>query len=80
MSYQSLPSSLRSSILSARRVAKRAELVGAMHRALTIAVETPRTHGPEFDTVVDLIRERDAITLDDSDLTPECIGQLMGGN
>jgi len=27
-----------------------------------------------------LIRERDDIALDESDLTPECIGQLMGGN
>ncbi len=65
---------------SPRLIAKRAELVGAMSRALTIAVETPRTHGPEFDTVVELIRERDDIALDESDLTPECIGQLMGGN
>ena len=28
----------------------------------------------------ELIRERDDIVLDESDLTPECIGQLMGGN
>lgn len=27
-----------------------------------------------------LIRERDDIALDESTLTPECIGQLMGGN
>lgn len=27
-----------------------------------------------------LIRERDDIILDESTLTPECIGQLMGGN
>lgn len=65
---------------SPRLIAKRAELVGAMSRALTIAVETPRTHGPEFDRVATLIRERDDIALDESDLTPECIGQLMGGN
>lgn len=26
------------------------------------------------------IRERDDIILDESTLTPECIGQLMGGN
>lgn len=28
----------------------------------------------------ELIRERDDIVLDESDLTPECIGQIMGGN
>lgn len=28
----------------------------------------------------ELIRERDDIALDESILTPECIGQLMGGN
>jgi len=27
-----------------------------------------------------LIAERDDIALDESKLTPECIGQLMGGN
>lgn len=28
----------------------------------------------------ELIRERDDIALDESTLTPECIGQIMGGN
>lgn len=33
-----------------------------------------------LDTARALIAERDAIILDESTLTPECIGQLMGGN
>lgn len=39
---------------------------------------------PEFESdhakLQQLIRERDDIALDESTLTPECIGQLMGGN
>lgn len=39
---------------------------------------------PEFESdhaeLQHLIRERDDIVLDESTLTPECIGQLMGGN
>lgn len=39
---------------------------------------------PEFESdyalLRELIRERDDIALDESTLTPECIGQLMGGN
>lgn len=32
------------------------------------------------DETVAAIRYRDAVILDESDYTPECIGQLMGGN
>lgn len=50
-----------------------------MSRALMIACETGRTTGPEFVHVVKLIKSRDDIMLDESDLTPECISQLIGG-
>lgn len=56
-----------------------AEVIGALSRALAIACETGRTTGPEFDNVSELIRKRDEVILDESDLTPECIAQLIGG-
>ena len=59
-------------------------LIEALHRALTIAVDTGRTHGPEFNQVSALIRRRDELrresaTLDGAPLTAECKCQLMGG-
>lgn len=56
-----------------------AEVICALSGALAIACETGRTTGPEFDNVSELIRKRDEVILDESDLTPECIGQLIGG-
>lgn len=43
---------------------------------------TPGNTNYEIDAALlhALIRERDDIALDESTLTPECIGQLMGGN
>lgn len=66
--------------LSPRLAALQPTLIGALHRALTIACETGRTSGPEFDQVSELIRRRDDLILDESDLTVECVGQIMGGN
>lgn len=56
-----------------------AEVICALSGALAIACETGRTTGPEFDNVSELIRKRDEVILDESDLTPECISQLIGG-
>jgi hypothetical protein len=57
-----------------------AAVVDSLHRALTISCETGRTTGAEFDKVVNLIQHRDALILDESTLTSECVGQLLGGN
>ena len=38
------------------------------------------TYEDDHAVLKQLIRERDDIALDESTLTPECIGQLMGGN
>ncbi len=59
-------------------------LIGALHSALTIACETGRTVGPEFNQVSALIRERDRLqreefVMDKTPLTTECKCQLMGG-
>ncbi len=56
-----------------------AEVICALSGALAIACETGRTTGLEFDHVSELIRKRDEVILDESDLTPECISQLIGG-
>jgi len=66
--------------MSPRVGAAQAAALGAMHSALRIAATTGRTTGPEFDRVSTLMRERDDIILDESELTPECLGQLSGGN
>jgi hypothetical protein len=57
-----------------------AAVVDSLHRALTVTCETGRTTGAEFDKVVNLIQHRDALILDESTLTSECVGQLLGGN
>lgn len=51
--------------MSAASVAIRAELIGALHRALTIAVEQGRIEGPEFDNVVALINKRDVAVIEE---------------
>lgn len=55
-------------------------IVDSLGRALAVSCETGRVTGPEFDRVVTLIRHRDALVLDESTLTSECVGQLLGGN
>jgi hypothetical protein len=57
-----------------------AAVVDSLYRALTVTCETGRTTGAEFDKVVNLINHRDALILDESTLTTECVGQLLGGN
>ncbi len=57
-----------------------AAVVDSLHRALTISCDTGRITGPEFDRVTHLINHRDALILDESTLTTECVGQLLGGN
>lgn len=57
-----------------------AAIVDCLGRALAVSCETGRINGPEFDRVVTLIRHRDALILDESTLTSECVGQLLGGN
>ncbi|NBW20065.1 MAG: hypothetical protein EBR82_70050 [Caulobacteraceae bacterium] len=51
-----------------------ASLVLAMHD-----FDSPEAYAAREETAR-LIAERDDIALDESTLTPECIGQLMGGN
>lgn len=55
-------------------------IVDSLGRALAISCETGRINGPEFERVEELIRRRDALILDESTLTSECVGQLLGGN
>lgn len=60
------------------------KLIEALHRSLTIACETGRTKGPEFEQVYALIRERNRINYEEFEfngtpLTQECKAQLMGG-
>lgn len=57
-----------------------AAIIEGLHRCLTISYESGRTTGPEFDRVIHLIQQRDMLVLDESTLTTECIGQLLGGN
>lgn len=64
---------------AARRVAIHANLIitkACNTNNYLLSAEYARDHA----RLRDLIRERDDIALDESDLTPECIGQLMGGN
>lgn len=57
---------------------------GAKMLLLTLEDSSYKAGHPHFEAdhaeLKQLIRERDDIALDESTLTPECIGQLMGGN
>lgn len=56
--------------------------VTMLHRSIVDLSYEPGAMHFESDAaqLKQLIRERDDIALDESTLTPECIGQLMGGN
>lgn len=73
---------LTGDVMSPRLQNAAAEVCAAVVKSLQLSMQdfdSPEAYAAREETAR-LIAERDDIALDESTLTPECIGQLMGGN
>ena len=69
-------------VMSPRVLAASCRTYEALAASLVLSMQdfdSPEAYAAREETAR-LIAERDDIALDESKLTPECIGQLMGGN
>jgi len=73
---------LTGDVMSPRLLAASCRTYEALGTSLALSMQdfdSPEAYAAREETSR-LIAERDDIALDESTLTPECIGQLMGGN